>query len=439
MPKPSATLSESTFLKDKWGSVRIYIRHKADCEDKHLPDDEAQCHCAKWLYENKRRLKKPIRRSLNTYSWGEAQKIAQETLESFNPEIAAARKERKQKETRRMTVEDAFKLFYDRKVADLGADSGSLPKYRYFGNKFIRWADAQRTEAIQDIETLALGKWQLSNEWRRLGEKTQAVGWVVLRGMFEFLTEVKVLDENPIKALKAIKASGDLVQGPYTDKQVKAILGAVSRITVPDNIHADERKHFVKRLRAYMLLLLHSGCDTVDAVLFTRDKISKVRVDGENVFVYKYKRKKTGTIAIIPIEAKVAEEILGAPSIPSGTPEMPFRVKDTELINNTHKWGNRIADVIRLAGVDYVILPGVDEFGNQRRKRANAKQFRHTFAVRQLIAGQRPEEVAKMLGHVNTQMLRAHYAPWVPEMDEAHLARVMGVQRDGKRRRVGAK
>ena len=60
----------------------------------------------------------------------------------------------------------------------------------------------------------------------------------------------------------------------------------------------------------------------------------------------------------------------------------------------------------------WVELPTLDDAGRPRRKQANCKQFRHTFAVRQLKAGQRPEDVARMMGHVDAEMIRKHYAPW---------------------------
>jgi integrase len=45
--------------------------------------------------------------------------------------------------------------------------------------------------------------------------------------------------------------------------------------------------------------------------------------------------------------------------------------------------------------------------------------------VRWLREGQRPEDVARMLGHVDTLMVRRHYAPWVKELDRAHIGRVV--------------
>jgi hypothetical protein len=50
---------------------------------------------------------------------------------------------------------------------------------------------------------------------------------------------------------------------------------------------------------------------------------------------------------------------------------------------------------------------------------------RVVFAVQQLRAGVRPEQVAKMLGHVDTTMIRKHYAPWVEELDTAHVRMIV--------------
>lgn len=44
------------------------------------------------------------------------------------------------------------------------------------------------------------------------------------------------------------------------------------------------------------------------------------------------------------------------------------------------------------------------------------KALRHTAAVRWLRQGQRVEEVARMLGHTDAEMVRRHYAPWVRDL-----------------------
>lgn len=104
---------------------------------------------------------------------------------------------------------------------------------------------------------------------------------------------------------------------------------------------------------------------------------------------------------------------------------MPFRDPRLKLVSDRNWWSLRIRQSLKAANVKWVELPSMDDRGRPKRKQANCKQFRHAFAVRQLRAGQRPEEVAKMLGHVNTDMVRKHYAPWVEELDQAHISRVV--------------
>jgi integrase len=108
---------------------------------------------------------------------------------------------------------------------------------------------------------------------------------------------------------------------------------------------------------------------------------------------------------------------------------MPFRTQGLKLKLNQKVWSNRIGAVLNTAEVKWVDIPGRDKHGKPIRKAANAKQFRHTFAVRQLRDGQRPEDVAKMLGHVDTGMIRKHYALWVKDLDLAHITRVVSMRK----------
>jgi integrase len=124
-------------------------------------------------------------------------------------------------------------------------------------------------------------------------------------------------------------------------------------------------------------------------------------------------------LAVVPIADDLAKELQSVPMEPGASPAMPFRMQGLDLKMDQKKWSSRVVAVIEAAGVEHVELP------DGSRKPANVKMFRHTAAVRWLKEGQRPEEVAKMLGHVDTEMVRKHYAPWCPELDEAHVRRVV--------------
>ena len=143
--------------------------------------------------------------------------------------------------------------------------------------------------------------------------------------------------------------------------------------------------------------------------------------------VYRYHREKTGVQAVIPLTGDVASILRSVPMLANNPAGMPFRDDRFKLPSDVHDWSRRIARVLDKAGVKYVELPR-DKHGKARRKAANAKQFRHTFAVRQLERALRPEAVARQLGHVDATMVRKHYAPWVPELDESHIREILAAQ-----------
>lgn len=413
-------------FKNTYGSVKPYTRHTSACPHRHKKDHNA-CSCPKWLYVN-RRGEQPYRRTLNTPSWAETQGIAADTLKGFDPEIAAARAAKKKTEQQLLSIPDACALWMQRSRLKLGDEAGGIPQYRSLMKKFETWAAAHDIRTVQEITTLALEKWYASSDWTRHAESTRSQRWGVLRSFFSYLKERKIIDTNPIAAIDRISTSDDHVQGPYTDEQVVAIFEAARRMTV-DRVSTEKQEKFAERLSSLLELLLHTGCDLIDAVLFEPSRIEDVAVDGQIVPVYRYKRKKTGVAAIIPLSAEVAERLRSVPTIKGDPASLPFRSAGIDLLSDVHNWSRRIARALKAANVTYVELPSRDERGQPRTKDANSKMFRHTFAVRKLREGQRPEEVARMLGHVDTTMVRRHYAPWVPELDDAHIRMVLKAQR----------
>jgi integrase len=405
-------------LKSSHGSVKPYTRHSAECPH---PADHDACSCPKWLYVFNVATGKKTRSSLNTPSWVEARQIASDTLRGMDPEIAAARVVTEKQELQQMTVSDACDLWIDRTRRQFG-DGGSLPQYKSLMVKVEAWAESHGIVHVQDITPLQLEKWYSSRDWLRHADTTRQQRWGVLRSMFAFLKERGVIDSSPIASIKAIRPGKDHVQGPYIDEQVKKVLAAVET-NVPDNINTEERDVYARRLGAFVNLLLHTGCDVGDAVLFDQGRIKSMVVDGREVAVYRYTRQKTKVLAVIPLTAAVADELLNVPTLKENPSGMPFRSK-VDISSDVHTWSRRIQRALKFAGVEWVELPR-DAKGHITRKKANAKQFRHTFAVRQLREGQRPEEVAKMLGHVDTTMVLRHYAPWVSDLDEAYVMRVV--------------
>lgn len=404
---------DSTIQRSRYGTVKPYTRHTRDCPHRNK-EDHNECNCPKWLYE-KRNGEKDKRRSLTTPSWAEAQRIASDVLEGFNPEIAAARAAKKKTELARMTVADACKMFVDRTEREF-SKGGTYAQHKSTMKKFQAWATRHGIHWIQDVTTLQLEHWYSSNDWQRLARATQHQRWAVMRTMCAYLKSRKVITDNPIEDIKPVKADPDHLQGPYTDEQVEQLMTQARTIAVPGTVARGEKDIYHARLMAFLTLLLHTGCDVGDGVLFNPADITDVPIQGRMIPVYRYHRIKTGLLAVIPLSREVANLLRNVPLVPEGASTMPFGM-------STRGWSDRIIACLKAAGISYVTLPAT-RLKKARKKKANAKQLRHTFAVRQLVEGQRPEEVAKMLGHANTKMVLKHYAPWVKELDVAHVRMV---------------
>lgn len=419
--------------KTAYGSVRPYTRHLDECRNADEPNYNG-CKCPKWLYIWNASTGVKTRRSLVTPSWAEAQRIAADTLRGMDPEIADARarmvKKEKKHDDVQMPVGDACDLWIERTIGKLGEDASVVNQYRWLKKKLVAFADTQGIATVQEITTLQLERWYASKEWK-FAPTTRSQRWGILRSMFAFLAERGVLDKSPAAPIESAKANIDHVQGPYTDEQVDRILANVDKC-VPWNLPMPKRPTWTPRLRTFILLLLHTGCDVSDAILHEPHRLERVKAKGHVVDVYRYKRIKTGVEAVIPLSPEIAAIIRDVPLEPGAIDGLPFRTVGLKLKLNQKVWSNRIKAVLKEAEVQWVTLPGLDQKGKPKRKASNTKQFRHTFAVRQLRDGQRAEEVARMLGHVDTEMVRSHYAPWVKELDTAHIERVISTRSTGR-------
>jgi integrase len=398
-------------MKTAHGSVAAYTRHSSTCS--HRDDTKYNsCSCPKWVYIRKQGMT-PERKPLSTPSWAEAQTLAANLLKGFDPEIAAAREEKKIKKKEQTPWDAAIRMWESR-------PNGGKNKYPDLTLKLKLWSEAHGINYVQEVTTLHLERWHATSLWTEYALTTRSQRWGVMRSFFAYLTKRKVLRDNPILPIDAAKVSRDFVQGPYTDEQVNAIVAAVPAETARHKWASE-----VERVQLFLELLINVGCDVVDAVLHQPERIKDVVVQDRKVSVYRYKRRKTGVQAIVPLDNDVAIRLQSIPLVEGYSKGMPFRGKMEDLRMTSELWERRIKYCIKASGVKHVLLPGLDSHGRERKNPANLKQFRHTFAVRQLVAGQRPEEVAKMMGHRSTEMVLRHYGAWVQEMDDGFILQVL--------------
>ncbi len=183
------------------------------------------------------------------------------------------------------------------------ASGGVYPQYRTLESQFERWAVEQGITCIQAIKPMQLARWYSSRDWTRLASRSQR--WGILRSVFSPWSVLRLLKENPILAIKEDRPQKDHVQRPYAEGQVTALMASV-KDAIPTSIAVREKKVYFERLTAYFTLLLNVGCDLVDAVLHEPERIADEKVGDRVISVYRYKRKKTGVDAVIPLHSKIA-------------------------------------------------------------------------------------------------------------------------------------
>ena len=425
-------------LKNPFGSVKPYTRHQSDCPHKNKPDHNS-CHCPKWLYVNQKNTK-PKRYTLTTPSWSEAMAKATEVLRGFDPEIAQARKKQQaEKEAEEeTTIAEAVEMWLDR-TKHMYGDGGTWENYRsFFNTRLTRYVNkwnvgkpkAERITHIGQLTPAFCAKWYQS--WK-LANTTMRARWSVVRSFFNYLHQQGKITVNPVVTIKAVPRARTFNNVPFTEEQYNDILNAVGRIG--DSVkRSSDSKVYRARLHIFIELLRWTGMDVGDAVQFRPEMVD---ADG----VLRYIRTKTGVQAVVPLQEHMIGLLKEIPLGLRSVPDMPFRYVRTDLDSDVHNWSLRIGRLLKDAGVVEVQLveksgvPAFDRHGSPVLKASNVKMFRHTFAVGCLVAGVPKENVARMLGHIGTDMIDQHYAPWVKGLDDAHIRKVREIMAQAKPRK----
>ena len=430
-------------LKNRWGSVKPYSRHSATCPNSAHPDKN-DCRCPKWLYVYKRGERRK-RYALNTPSWAEALKEAARVLEEMNPEIAEARAAKKEQETKLVSVPDAFQMWYDRTIRKVGDETSTIRQYRsifgwiednddrkvrghllqYIAAFNKRQAAEDRIEYIQQITPLWLQRFHDSG-MTGLKPDTQRHRWGVIRSFFAHMHRIGVLPSDPSFSIQRIGSSGEIGHIPFTDAQYKAILDNADWY-VDERVRSGEREVYCARMHALLELLRWTGMDLIDAVQFR----PAVQIDDAGVL--RYRRKKTGALAVIPLQPHLPALLRGVPEAPGSVAQMPFRYQGNQLKSDVHNWSRRCARLFQLAEIKAVTLTAPD--GKTYTKKPETKAFRHSFAVWALtVARMRVEIVSKMLGHKLVSTTEKHYLPWIKGRDAYLIEEVREAQRELARR-----
>lgn len=333
--------------------LTIYRRHQESC--KYTSRKHKNCRCAIWAEGTVHGQK--IRKSLDLRDWEAALRLTREW------EIHAPQNT--------VTVPEAAKRFIADAKARLRASS--VLKYEQsikalkerLGDKTVR------TVTVDDVRALR-ESWEVS-------PITMQKRLEMVKAFFKFCVNSGWIDKSPAAAVKA-PTPKQVPTLPFEDGEIEKILSALDEQYLVAHPFSNETTKL--KLRAFILVMLHSGIRISDVVFLKRDRIK----DGK-LFLYTHKTN-------VPVRVPLPKDVLDALAKCEG--EFYFSTGRGTVKTWTTEWEERLKKIFVLAG-----LPD-----------AHSHMLRDTFSVRLLRKGVPIETVAALLGNT-VKVVEKHYNPWV--------------------------
>ena len=307
---------------------------------------------------NGRRIKK----SLKTRNWERAQRLVQEMEAAGH-------------EPNKITVKSACDSFIrDAETREL--KPATIAKYKLLFTRFQNWAESEGLQYLNQFDLEALRRFRGTWKYRNFALRNQTER---LRSLFSYAHNTGWVPVNVARQLKSPTTHVPEVI-PFTEDEITKILAACDKYTPAYN---------GVRLRALVLLLLHSGLRIGDAVTLERNKI----IDGSLVL----RTQKRG----VPISLPLPPVALKALEVIPHTSRYYFTTGDAQPKAVVGNYQNYLRKLFKLAGVS-----------------GHPHKFRHTLAAR-LFAKRVPvENVSKILGHSSTKVTIQHYSTWIRERQD---------------------
>ena len=369
-------------------TITIFVRHSADCPRK---GDEfyKNCRCTKHLrytYNGKQ-----FRKSAKTRSWAQAEERRRAVEDQFKNGADV-----KVQQATRQTIESAIEIFLSDKLTQ-GLDPTAHTKHKRELGRLNEFMTKRGKIFPHEIGLTDLTEFRAG--WIKLyaSSLTRSKVQERLRGFLRYLFNAKLIDHIP--QLSPIKVNEPPTL-PLTEKQYAKLLEVI-----PTEFKSPDK---VKRTRALVRLMRHSGLAIHDAVTLPRTALSHDKKKSVHRVVTS--RQKTGTHVSVPLPADVAEEVVGVMTL-NGHPDYIFW-------NRQEGKPKSAVDVWERAFKRAFVAAGMPS--------GHSHQLRDTFAVSLLEKGVPLEEVSKLLGHTSIKTTEKSYAPWVTARQDRLDSLVIG-------------
>jgi integrase len=409
-------------------SLALYRRHRRDCKASHTEElrtseyDERKkgwkrCECP--IFISGTLQGKSKRKNTGRWEWESAKSLAAhwETLGNWDGNVPSATPEAKvETAPERVTIERAVKAF----TAEFEehAAPNTQKKYRLLLAKLKAFADIRGYIMLDQWTPIDVR--EMRSTWS-VSPQTAAKNMSTVKAFFEYCVANEWLPRNPARLIKNQRSRDaadrrDEQKLPFSDSELRRMYEACEttygkqEIAWARTIHHHRakgeyarynRKWTGRDLADFISVSVYTGLRISDVCMF---KVDRMQATGEILL----RTTKAGTHVYTWVPEWLQERIRDRSK--EHGPYIFGQHSTTDINVITDVWRRKLKKLWALCG--------------PWREKATPHRFRHTFAR---ILLERPgvtvRDVAELLGN-SEQMVRKHYAAWIPER-QARLTKIL--------------
>lgn len=391
-------------------ALKLYRRHRKECEGGHAEDSRSgefeegrrgwkRCACR--IHAAGTLGGKFNRKQTGKSDWDEAKAVATawEAARCWNGPVqeTVAPAPENSKQEKRFTLQDVSEAYIASRK-NLGIAAATLSKDRTLMKQFRAYCISRGYVLMDQLTVADMDRFYAS--WND-GKRGRAKKLERLKAFVRFCLKRKWLAENIAEDLRAPEGSSvPANKTPFTDEEMKRIYAACDALGGPTPPGPGHRKWSGEDVKDFIMLSIYTGLRISDVATFN----TRERLKGNDVFLRMHKTKKelyTWLPDWLVARLKAREQKYGT---------MIFHcAKSTVPRTMSERWRVKLDQVFKVAGA--FEEPPVPH------------RFRHTFVRILLEKGVPIADIAELIGDTE-QIVRRHYAKWVPER-QARLTKIL--------------
>ena len=390
--------------------LNLYRRHRGNCAAGHPEESrsgEMQERSKKWkrcdcqIYAAGTLAGKFGRRGTRKWIWQEAKAVAVawEATGTWNLTNVPAQAPPLIEETPAITVVDATKSYVDSR-RNRGIAPPTLAKYQTLVNQILTYCDSCGYVKLEQLTVTDMDRFYES--WKD-GKRSKAKKLERLKGFIKFCVKRKWLTEDIADDLEAPEGSSIPADKlPFTDAEMQRIYAACDKLGGPVPPGPGHRDWTGEDVKDFVLLSVFTGLRISDVSTFD----IRGRLKGNDVYLRMHKTRKelwTWIPDWLVARLRDRESKYGTLIFRTGS------CKLTTMRNMAEVWRVKLGRVFTLAG-PFESSP-------------HPHRLRYTFVRILLESGVPIADVAELIGDTE-EIVRKHYAKWVPER-QARLTSIL--------------